>query len=434
MNQSQGDMKIPDEMKDFIRRSSDSEVEKLVLDGLKEFWKSPEQVKEMFGSVPPHLFESVKNLPMTDATLKPIAKMMTQMLIQEVRHGKKLSQKDLEQAVGSAMQTTPSSMPWMSQLLDDYKTRKDEASKLPEEMKQRIQELINTGEDSRRDGDPQSAENQFAEALRLLEEHDPDSASMFSALQHVSIAQLELNNFTEAENNLKRLIKLGERLFSPDYAGIAVGYIGLARVREHQKKNNDADLLYTRAVAIADKSCKDEPNEQADILESAAAFYERQSWFRKSDPLWQRAYEARKKGLGEDNLELAEQAIKFAVSLLDRNKTADAKKWCERGVSIKTRLLPEDHPDLLRTQVLMSDILIAGHELEAAESLLNIVIEHVETTSRDDMLAYPLELLVDIYKETNRLELVPPLEARIATLPQMDEEDVDDESDDQEDD
>lgn len=425
MNPFQGDKSIPDEMKDFIRRSSDSEVEKLVLDGLKEFWKSPDQVNEMFGSVPPHLLESVKSLPMTDATLKPLAKMMTQMLIQEVRHGKKLSQKDLEQAVGSAMQNTPASMPWMSQLMDDYKTRKDEASKLPAEMKQRIQDLINSGEDSRQDGEPQEAENQFAEALRLLEEHEPDSASMFSALQHVSIAQLDLEKYTEAENNLKRLIKLGERLFSPDYPGIAVGYIGLARVREFQQKANDADLLYTRAVAIADKSCKDEPNEQADILESAAAFYERQSWFRKSDPLWQRAYEARRKGQGEDSLELAEQAIKFAISLLDRNKTADAKKWCEKGLSVKYRLLPEDHPDLLRTQVLMADILIAGHELEAAEKLVNTVIEHVEASSRDDMLAYPLELLIDIYKETDRVDLVAPIEAKLATLPQLEQEDED---------
>jgi tetratricopeptide (TPR) repeat protein len=391
-----GDMDIPEELKDIVRTSSEAEITELVMQSLKEAVKNPDAFAKA-GNFPPMLINALKAMPMGDEKLRPMAKSMAKMLIDQIKHGKK-----------------PDPMSFVSSMMDipraDLQASLQQSSSFPEE----IENLLMQSRICKQKEDFGQAEQLLKSALKICERDIPESAATCHVLNNLATAQLISENYVDAEANLKRFLSLAEKQLPPEDRLIADSYFGLAMVRENQGKSSDADLLYTKALSIAEKTYADTPIEMARMLETLANFYEGQKLYRKSDPLFQRAISMSEKALGNENLEIAEQFVRYSLILEARGHFSEAEMWCYRALTAKHALLDAADPDLARNQALLASIYIGQDQCGKAEPILKQSIAALEIDGNEEDLIYPLEIYARLLKATNRDEEAKAVESRIA--------------------
>lgn len=396
-----GGMEIPEQLKEIIRHSSEAEVVEIVLMSLKEAIKDPDAFAKA-GNVPPMLANGLKMLPKTDAALRPMAKSMAQMLIKQVKAGGGTpSFEDMQDSLGDASS-------WMSGLMgggDDSTA----APAIPDNVTRLIEESI----ECKKREDYAQAEELLKEALDLC---PIEGAATCQVLNNLATTQLILDKYDAAEANLKQFLKLSEKHLSPDDHHIASSYFGLAMVREAQNKTADADLLYKKALSIAEKSYVNAPLELAHMLETLANFYEGQKLWRKADPLFQRAFQLREKALGVEDLEVAEQYVRYALIHESREHFAEAEMFCYKSLQIKYKLLKKDDPDLARNQALLASIYVGQKEYEKAEPIIKQSIDVLVEKSDPDELVYPLEIYARLLNATGREEEAKEVAEKVAAL------------------
>lgn len=426
---------IPPQIKEIIRNSSEEEVTAIMMESLKMALDNPDELAKSMPGIPASAIASMKFLPKTDAVLKPMANVMAKMLIKQVKHGQTPSQdeimKELTQALGSSMGMggglpgmgglTPNSVPGapnMAELQDMYsKMGGGDMSMfggapasiptytgpaLNSEVATKVDRIIAAGKNRMAEQEFEDAESEFQNAVEILEKEQPEGDVIFTALQHLSIAQLEQAKYTEAEAILKRWLKLGEKIYSPEYPLLAGAYLGLGRVRESQKKMNDAELLYNRALSIAEKSKDNDRESYVSTIDSVAYFYESRKRFSKSDPLFERSYSFRKKIFGEDSMEVAEHEVQFAVCLKERGKYEEALDWCRRALEKQKKNSSEDDPEVLATQVVIAGVLVAMGNYNVAEPQIKDVMKRLEDMGEEDALDDALEVYGKLLKATDR--------------------------------
>ncbi|MBI2811559.1 MAG: tetratricopeptide repeat protein [Candidatus Melainabacteria bacterium] len=395
-----GDMEIPEQLKEIIRHSSEAEVVEIVLMSLKEAIKDPDAFAKA-GNIPPMLANGLKMLPKTDAALRPMAKSMAQMLIKQVKSGGGTpSFEDMQESMGDASS-------WMSSFMGGA-----DPTAPPPSIPDNVTRLIEQSIECKKREDFVQAEEILKEALDLC---PIESAATCQVLNNLATTQLILDKYDAAEANLKQFLKLSEKHLSPDDHHIASSYFGLAMVREAQNKTADADLLYKKALSIAEKSYVNAPLELAHMLETLANFYEGQKLWRKADPLFQRAFQLRENALGAEDLEVAEQYVRYALIHESREHFAEAEMFCYKSLQIKYKLLKQDDPDLARNQALLASIYIGQQEFAKAEPIIKQSIDVIEKSDADE-LVYPLEIYARLLNATSREDEAKEVSERVAAL------------------
>jgi tetratricopeptide (TPR) repeat protein len=379
-----GNMEIPEQLKEIVRNSSEAEVIEIVMMSLKEAMKDPDAFAKA-GNIPPMLAGGLKMLPKSDEALRPMAKSMAQMLIKQVKTGGAPSFEDMKDSLADAGS-------WMSNFMGDSA---DELDAIPDQVTNLIEQSI----ELKKRENFEKAEEVLKEALNIC---PPESAAACQVLNNLATTQLILDKYDQAEANLKLFLKLSEKYLSPDDHHIASSYFGLAMVREAQNKTADADLLYKKAISIAEKAYANSPLEFAHMLETLGNFYEGQKLWKKSDSFYQRAFALREKALGNEDLEVAEQNVRYALIQESREHFAEAEMFCYRSLTIKHKLLKPNDPDLARNQALLASIYIGQQEFIKAEPILKQAIATLEEAGDEDDLIYPLEILVRLLNATNR--------------------------------
>lgn len=86
--------------------------------------------------------------------------------------------------------------------------------------------------------------------------------------------------FVEAEPYSRRLVELAERLNGPDHPIVAVAHTDLGFILFMLKRYNEAEPLYLRALAIAEKNAAKQPRLLQGTLDSLANLY---LWMKKPD-------------------------------------------------------------------------------------------------------------------------------------------------------
>lgn len=410
----QGEFGIPDELKEIVRHSSEAELTDFVLAGLKEALRNPSQLSQMMPGIPPQMLVGITGMGLGDAALKPMAKSIAQLLIQEVRHGRKLTEEEVRQSLMQTMMS-PDSLDLMSQFLNSTDTFMPpvEEADAPPELKEYLEGAACAAS-------IEEAETNLRQAYDFCMRTDPEGTWTLTVLQPYSDVLLTQEKFPEAESLFKQWLKLGEKLLSPDHPMLSGAYLGLAIVRVTQQKTSDADLLFNRAVALADKGLND-PLQHADILSSAAEFFESQKLSRKADSLFERSFKLMLKAYGDESTAAAEFAVDRAIALLDCDRHNEALEWCERALSIKRAALDSDDFDLLRTLVLLADIHVSARQFDRAEPILLDTIKKLEDAADRENLLYPLDVLADLYEETGREEEARKTREQRKTLDTSDE-------------
>ena len=390
-----GNMEVPEELKEIVRHCSEAELTDLVMQSLKEAMKDPDAFAKA-GNIPPMLVSALKGMPMGDEKLRPMAQSMAKMLIAQIKHGK---------------EPDPSS--FLSNMMNFNLPGAAEAPQVGT-MPDEVASLIEQSKRCKQQDDFEQAQQLLQTALEICEREMPESAVTCHVLVYLATTQLILENYTDAEANLKRFLTLAEKQLPADDPHLADGYFSLAMVRENQGKTSDADLLYTKAASLAEKAYGDRPLELAHMLETLGNFYEAQKLYRKSDPLFQRSISLREKALGNENLELAEQFVRYTLILEGRGHFSEAEMWCYRALTVKHALLDKSDPDLARNQALLASIYIGQDQFGKAEPILKQSIAILDENEDDEDLAYPLEIYLRLLKTMNRDEEAKEIEIRLS--------------------
>lgn len=426
---------IPPQIREIIKNSSEEEVTAIMMESLKMALENPDELAKAMPGIPASAIASMKFLPKTDAVLKPMANVMAKMLIKQVKHGQTPSQdeimKELTAALGSSMgmggmpgmgALTPNSVPGapnMAELQEMYAKMGGgdlgmfgggapasiptyTGPALNAEIATKVERIIAAGKNRMAEQEFEEAESEFQSAVDILDKEQPEGDVIFTALQHLSIAQLEQAKYAEAETVLKRWLKLGEKIYSPEYTLLAGAYLGLGRVRESQKKMNDAELLYNRALSIAEKSKENDRESYVSTIDSVAYFYESRKRYSKSDPLFDRSYSFRKKIFGEDSMEVAEHEVQYAVCLKERGKYEESLDWCRRALEKQKKNSSDDDPEVLATQVVIAGVLVAMGNYNVAEPQIKDVMKRLEDMGEEDALDEALEVYGKLLKATDR--------------------------------
>ena len=409
-----GDMEIPEELKEIVRHSSEAELTELVMQSLKEAIKNPDTFAKA-GNFPPMLVNALKAMPMGDQKLRPMAQSMAKMLIGQIKHGQKPDPMSFMNTM-----LNPGGLPGgpdLAQLLagqplpDGFdEDEADDNSGMPEE----VANLVAQSAQCKQQDDFEEAEKLLLNAVEICDRDVPGSAALCYVLNNLAATQLILEKYPEAESNLKRFLNVSEKALQPDDHHIADSYFGLAMVRENQGKSSDADLLYTKAISIAEKAYVNSPMELARMLETLGNFYEGQKLYRKSDPLFQRAINMGEKALGGENLDVAEQFVRYTLLLEARGHFSEAEMWCYKSLTVKHALLDAQDPDLAKNQALLASIFIGQDQFGKAEPILKQSIDILKEAGNEDDLIYPLEIYARLLKATDRADEAREVESKIA--------------------
>ena len=436
MNFNQINQNIPEEVKQIIRYSSEEEVVEIMLQSLKMALDNPEEMAKAMPGMPKAMMDSMKLFPKTDATLRPMAKAMAKLLIQQVKHGKNPTEEEVNKAVSEAlfsgmpgmgalgglpgmaglgglpgMAGLGGGMPDMSALpgmpgtggipnTPAAQRAIPQGPPLDLEVASKVDTFISNGKNRLAEQEFEESEKEFAKAIELLDEHQPEGDLIFTALQHQSIAQLEQAEYLKAEPVLKRWLRLGEKIYSPEHPLLAGAYLGLARVRESQQKMDDAELLYKRALSIAERNGENDPEAFTATIDSVAYFYESRKRHKKADPLFERSYEVRKSAYGEKSLEVADFEIEYALVLNERSQHEEAVKWCQRAIETKEAELGDQDPETIEAVVQLAEIYFDSKDFDAADKILATVIEKMTPCAEGRFEA--LELRAQVLREAGR--------------------------------
>lgn len=438
----QANQQIPEEVKQIIRYASEDEVTEIMLQSLRMAVENPDSLAQAMPNVPAEMVASLRFFPKTDAALRPMARVMAQLLIDQVKYGKNPSPEEITRKVSEALLGSGALMPGMGAPMgapsggnpfnvppqpgitglspgalgtvgrSSGAVAANLGPRLDPEVTAQVDKHISNGKNRLAEQEFEEAEKEFARAAEILDEHGAKNDLLFTALQHQSIAQLEQAEYLKAEPVLKRWLRLGEEIYSPEYGLLAGAYLGLARVRESQQKMEDAELLYKRALTIAERTGEQDAQSYIATIDSVAYFYESRKRYKKADPLFEKSYALSKKLYGENTVELADYEIEFALVLNERGQHEEAIDWCKRAVACKKELLGGDDSETLEASVQLAEIMFDAKDYTNAEPLLRTAIDGFEG-SFSEGLYDALELLAQVLNETGRSDEAQKIEKRL---------------------
>lgn len=399
------------ELKALVQNTSENELVEIMLDSLKQLYNNPEQLKQFLSTLPPMVRQQFGSMRPSDEVLRPMAKMSAQMLRSQITGGSGTENMLMHQA--QEMMKDPS----MGDFLTSMTGLPGGTQMGDQEPPAEWGRLMNRGFAAMTADDSAEAEDCFLQALQLVEKDVPDKLCMYETLQHLTSFYLHEERYDEAEPFLQMWIKRGEKLFGAEHVILTGAYVGLATVREQQKKTSDAEVLYNRALSIADKQLAAEPDALSGIRENIGTFYERSKLYNKSDLLFQSAL-ALKERAGI-NVELAEQLLRYGLILVDRggNHTAKARQHIERALRIKEQKLQADDPDLLRSRTALGAMECALGNHDEAEKILMPAVAALEKVVDDkEDLIWPYEQLKKLYEARGNKEEAEQVSKRLSEL------------------
>ncbi|MDA9399350.1 CHAT domain-containing tetratricopeptide repeat protein [Bradyrhizobium sp. CCBAU 45389] len=152
-----------------------------------------------------------------------------------------------------------------------------------------------------------------------------------------------------AEPVYKRAIALMEKALGLDTVLIAPELSNLAAVYQRQGRFTEAEPLFKRALAVSEKNLSREHPDVGRALNNLATLYVKQEHFADAEPLFQRALAIYQKAAGPEHPAVATVLNNIGQVDRDLNRDADAEAPIKRSLAIREKVLGPDHPDVARS-------------------------------------------------------------------------------------
>ena len=192
-----------------------------------------------------------------------------------------------------------------------------------------------------------AAEKWLLAALREAEkfgEQDPRLARTLNALGEVYRTQ---GKYAEAEPLYLRAIAIAEKALGPEHPPatslnnpehpLATSLNNLALLYGAQGKYAEAEPLYRRALAIREKALGAEHPDVAIAFNNLATLYRAQGKYAQAEPLYRRSLAIKEKALGPEHPSVATTLENYAALLRKMNRDDEADKLEARAKAIRAK-------------------------------------------------------------------------------------------------
>lgn len=195
----------------------------------------------------------------------------------------------------------------------------------------------------------------YAEALPLAQamvaslEKANDGRELSAALNNLGQVHAGQGRDDLAEPVYKRAIALMEKSLGRDIGLIAPELNNLAALYQRQGRFTEAEPLFKRALAVSERSLSREHPDVGRALNNLATLYVKQERFADAEPLFRRALAIYQKAAGPEHPAVATVLNNIGQVDRDLNRDADAEAPIKRSLAIREKVLGPEHPDVARS-------------------------------------------------------------------------------------
>lgn len=125
---------------------------------------------------------------------------------------------------------------------------------------------------------------------------------------------------------------------------LAAALNNLAQINADQGRDDQAEPLYTRAIALMEKGTGQGSVEIAPLLNNLAALYQRQSRFTEAEPLFKRALAVREQALSREHPDVGQSLNNLATYYVKQQRHAEAEPLFRRALAIYQKAAGPEHP------------------------------------------------------------------------------------------
>lgn len=267
-----------------------------------------------------------------------------------------------------------------------------------------------------------SRAGKYSEALPLaeaaaatLEKTSPNSRDHAGALNNLAQLYGDLGRDDKAEPLLERALAIMERSVGIDSSAIAPEMNNLAALYERQGRFAEAEPLFKRALANCERSLGPNHPDVGRQLNNLATLYERQDRHGDSEPLFRRALAIFEKAAGPDSPAVATLLSNLGQVLKVEGRYGEAEPMISRSLAIREKVQGRDHPDVARSLNNLADLDQRQHRYADAEPIFKRALSIRERAVGADHpdTAASVNNLAALYSEEGRFADALPLVERM---------------------
>ena len=257
----------------------------------------------------------------------------------------------------------------------------------------------------------------LAQAMVADQEKRPPSRDLAGALNNLAEVYSGMGRDDEAEQLYKRALAVMEKTGAIDSADMAPELTNLAAIYERQSRYAEAEPLFKRALALREKARPPGHPDIGQSLNNPATLYEKQDRHGDSEPLFKRALAIYQKIPG------AERAIATLLNNLGQvykaeGRYADAEPVIKQSLAIREKVLGRDHIDVARSLNNLGDLYQRQDRLAEAQPIYERALAIRGRTVGPDHPdnAISANNLASLYQAEGRTADALPLVERLMTF------------------
>ncbi|WP_298243093.1 CHAT domain-containing tetratricopeptide repeat protein [uncultured Bradyrhizobium sp.] len=195
----------------------------------------------------------------------------------------------------------------------------------------------------------------YSEALPLAQamvaglEKTSNNRDLAAALNNLAQIHADQGRDDQAEPLYKRAVALMEKGTGQGSVEIAPLLNNLAALYQRQSRFTEAESLFKRALAVREQALSREHPDVGQSLNNLATYYVKQQRQAEAEPLFQRALAIYQKVGGPEHPAVATVLNNIGQVDRDLNRDAEAEAPIKRSLAIREKVLGADHPDVARS-------------------------------------------------------------------------------------
>lgn len=186
--------------------------------------------------------------------------------------------------------------------------------------------------------------------------------------------------YAEAEAVYRRALAIAEKTLGPTHTNTAAIRTRLAGVYQHQARYADAEAMYRRSLAIEEKALGARHPDLMITLNNLANAMQRQGKYSDAEALYRRALPIAEAAKGAGHADVAQVLNNLAVLASAQGKLGDAERLHQRALAIREKALNAGHPDLAFSLNNLAGIYKMQGKNAEAEALFRRAIPILERT------------------------------------------------------
>lgn len=264
-------------------------------------------------------------------------------------------------------------------------------------------------------GQYSDAEQAWNAALKEAQSFGANDSRLATTINNLALLHYSQGNLADAESLYKRALAIAEKTLGPNHPDTARGLNNLATLFQTQAKYEQAESLLKRALEISEKSLGKSSPEIASHLNNLSVLYQAQGKYSLAEPLLQRALTINEKSLGSTDADLACTLNNLAELNFSRGNYEEAEYLYKKALDINERT---SGPNLSASLCNLAKLYERQAKFEEAETMLKRALSIAESTFGENHpdVALNLNNLAALYQDQSKFDQAEPLLERALSI------------------